>query len=199
MGKWVSAHHQYLCLPFPASEAGPLVCGLRSQVNSIPGVHASSELSICHFSTWISQKASLGHLASLKISVDLVLFSSNVECCHGEGEAWFFSRLYFILIFPYLSCHYLTSMCLRVDHSNLFFLEHSTVPFWQADPKLVLFQFLSQLSVDWLSFSHLPYIFSSDYTVLTPYFLFFLSVLFLCFLCLFLLLLLHSFHSPLLQ
>lgn len=139
----VSAHHQYFCLHFPVSEAGPLVCGLRSQVNSIPGVHASSELSSCHFSTWISQKASLGHFVSLKISVDLVLFSSNVECCHGEGEAWFFSLLYFILIFPYLSCHYLTSMCLRVDHSNLFFLEHSIVPFWQADPKRVLFQFLS--------------------------------------------------------
>lgn len=89
-----------------------------------------------------------------------------------------FPHLYFILIFPYLSSHYFTSRCLGVDCSRLFFLEHGTVASRQVDSRLLSFQFSFfwglQLGTDWLSFTCLPSVPSSDQAFLTPYFLFIL-------------------------
>lgn len=52
--------------------------------------------------------------------IDLLLFSSHAECCHGEVEACFFSPLYFFLIFPYFYAFTLLACVLRLSVQSLF-------------------------------------------------------------------------------
>lgn len=97
---------------------------------------------LCRLSTWMSKKIIPGSLCFLE---DFCRPCSVLSLCWMlPWRSWSLSPppLYFILIFPHLSCHYFTSLCLEIDPSES--VSPGTVcAFRQAVPRLVLFHFPS--------------------------------------------------------